>query len=252
MVHSSAERVVDLIDRPERFRDVQPMGEGNYWQIEGFLREQVADELHDYLLDSVEYERFNLADITAIWRGQRTLGDPYFGELLHRPGRASYPRVERCFELYSSSWMTSLLGQLLGFSVSFLRPPTPTKLELGDKIAPHDDMQEPLHCAAVVLNLSKGWKPDFGGATIVGEVDRIVRVPTPLDHAYQVHNWLLTEKQERLPVRFNSLLVLRLKPGVAHGVAEVTADRARLTMVSNFGRADGMNESQWHGQEWLD
>jgi Rps23 Pro-64 3,4-dihydroxylase Tpa1-like proline 4-hydroxylase len=148
--------------------------------------------------------------------------------------------------------MSSLLSGLLGFPVTFLRPPTPTRLELGDKIAPHDDMQEPLHCAAVVVNLSKGWRAEFGGSTIVGNVDRVERVPTPPDHPYQVHNWVLTERQEHLPVRFNSLLVLRLKTGVAHGVAEVRSQQARLTLVSNFGRPDGVSESQWHGQEWLD
>jgi hypothetical protein len=108
----------------------------------------------------------------------------------------------------------------------------------GDRICLHDDLSDPVHRVAIILNLSKNWRRSFGGNTIVGPVARIEDLPTPAEIPFQLKRWFLTPYRSVLTPRFNSLLVIAIEKGLAHGVSRVLVNRERLSLVSIFGCQD--------------
>jgi hypothetical protein len=70
-----------VVNAPQRFERYQPMGDRWVMRLDDFLRPEVAAAVHDELESGLAYERVELAEITRLWRGERELGDAYFGAL---------------------------------------------------------------------------------------------------------------------------------------------------------------------------
>jgi len=112
----------------------------------------------------------------------------------------------------------------------------------GDRICLHDDMSDPSHAVAVAYNLSAGWRAAWGGATVFGDVIDKRRVETPWDSPIELFEWRVGEAARYVP-RFNSLLVMWLDEGHAHGVEEVTSDEPRLSLIGIYARAESAGDN---------
>lgn len=225
-----------IVASPERFERVQPLGNRRYARFSNFLKPEVAEAVYQELSRGLRYERVDIAGITRLWRGERETGDAYFGLLLTQDGWHRSEAVQACYDLFAHPWLESVLSRIMGSPISFMRPATPYRMERGDRICMHDDLSDPLHRVAIVLNLSKNWQRTYGGNTIVGPVKRIEELPTPVEIPFQLQRWFLAPSKSVLTPRFNSLLVVAIEKGVAHGVTPIQADYPRLSLVSIYGR----------------
>ncbi|WP_285741602.1 2OG-Fe(II) oxygenase [Lentzea sp. NBRC 105346] len=204
-------------------------------RFEDFLPAVVADALELELADGLVYERVELGELTAQWRGRRPLGDVYFGPMQRRDGWSTATCVTDALAFFESAGFVEWLGRLAGEELEFLRPVTAYRLERGDRICLHDDMSDPDHAVSVAYNLSRDWTSVDGGCTIFGSVTGITPLPTPVDSPIPLQRWEITDEEVFVP-SFNSLLVMKLGQEFAHGVDEVTGSRPRLSLVGIYGR----------------
>jgi hypothetical protein len=129
----------------------------------------------------------------------------------------------------------SWLAQLVGHPLQTVKPPTLFRMERGDRIVRHDDvLDSPLNRVSVVLHLSKNWRREFGGNTVLGEVKRVENERFGKSEYFQ-HRWVFSAKRSVLMPAFNSLFVIQLKPGMAHGVTALRATACRVSIVSLYG-----------------
>jgi hypothetical protein len=200
-----------------------------------FLPPEMAAELRRELEDGIEYERVELGDMTRQWRAARPVGEGYFGSMLRRPGWHSRPAALVALEYFDSPDFVDWLSLVAGEELQFLRPVTAYKLGEGDRICLHDDMSDPSHAVSVAYGLSSGWRPEYGGATIFGDVTSVARVETPWDCPFELNRWEIAGTRRFVP-GFNSLLIMRLGTQYAHGVEEVTGSLPRLSVIGIYGR----------------
>lgn len=224
-----------IIASPERFDHVKPLGKQRYVKFTNFLQPDVAKAVHYELHDGLKYERVDYAGLSRQWRAERQLGDVYFGSLQTHEGWQTSEVVQACYDLFAHSWFEDLLSRLMGCPIVFLRPATPYRLEYDDRICLHDDLSDPCHHVSVVLGFTKDWRREYGGNTVIGEVTRIEDLPTPPEIPFQLRRWYLGRSRAVLMPEFNALTVMRLAPGLAHGVTPVRAHRVRLSLVSIYG-----------------
>jgi hypothetical protein len=222
---------------PERFSSLPHLGQRRYLRFPNFLRLEVAEALYQELCYGLKYERVNIANVTRQWRGERELGDAYFGNLQTREGWHTPELVNACYELFAHPWFVDLLSRIAGSSITFLRPATPYCLKNGDRICLHDDLSDSRHRISVVLSLTKNWRREYGGNTVIGQVLRTEELPTPPHIPFQLRRWFVGRSKSILTPRFNSLLVIRLGADVAHGVTQLQVSRPRLSLVNIYGAA---------------
>jgi hypothetical protein len=205
-------------------------------RVPDFLSSSVAEELHVELREGIEYERVELGELTSQWRAVRPVGDVYFGPMCRRPGWRTSTTVANAIESFESAPFVSWLSQIAGENLTFLRPMTAYRMVQGDRLCLHDDMSSPEHAVSVAYNLSPDWEPEWGGATIFGEVTGTTALPTPTDSPIDLREWHVTNEQRFVP-KFNSLLVMKLSTRFAHGVDQVLGNAPRLALVGIYGRA---------------
>ncbi len=210
--------------------------ERGFVQVERFLEPSFAGSLADALLQRLLYERVELGGITELWRGERTLGDAYFGELQWRERPA--PEATALDALLSGDWVRSLVSRVAGEPLQLMRPGTPYMMKQGDRICLHDDMSDPDHRLALVLNLTRGWTREDGGLTQVGQVASVEPIPTPPEVPFQLKRWSLKDGYAELVPTFNTLTLIRTNLSMAHGVSPITcAQKTRLSIVALYGSA---------------
>jgi hypothetical protein len=206
-------------------------------RVRDLLPAEVADDLRTELLHGVEYERVELANVTRQWRARRPLGDVYFGPMCRIPGWQTPAAVDVALAWFASDGFVSWLSAVAGEQLIFLRPVTAYRMERGDRLCLHDDMSEPFHAVSIAYNLSRGWRPGWGGQTQFGEVTAVTPLETPPECPIPLQEWHVT-KERRFAPEFNSLLIMALDHRYAHGVAEVTIDHPRLALVGIYGRPE--------------
>lgn len=205
-------------------------------RISNFLLAETAQALFDELRDGIEYERVELGDITRQWRAARPLGDVYFGAMKRKAGWTTSAAAAAALEWLESPGFVSWLSAAAGEELVFLRPPTAYRMDRGDRLCLHDDMSDPDHAISVAYNLSPGWRPELGGATMFGEVTAVTPLPTPADSPIDLRQWHIRDTRRFVP-EFNSMLVMRLDVKYAHGVEEVLGGKPRFAIVGIYGRA---------------
>lgn len=210
---------------------------GGAVRIENFFRQDVAQSLLQFLSLGLEYERVEYGDLTRQWRGRRPVGEEYFGSLVLRGGQQPDPVALEALEVFESAWFLSWLSELVDVDVCFLRPPTPYRLDPGDRVCLHDDMSDPSHAVSVALNLTHDWRAGDGGETRVGRVTGKQPVPTPADCPIDLHEWKVAPDSQLYPPVFNSILVLRLGHEFAHAVEPVRGNQSRYSVTTIYGRA---------------
>jgi hypothetical protein len=206
-------------------------------RVENFFRLDAAEALLRFLAHAVEYERVEYGDLTRLWRARRPLGEEYFGSLLTRDGYAPDPLATEALGVFESAWFLQWLSRLTGLEVSFLRPPTPYRLDPGDRICLHDDMSDPTHAVSVALNLTLDWRAGDGGETRVGRVTGKYSAPTPADCPIDLHWWEVASDSRLLAPVFNSILLLRLGYEFAHAVEPVRGGGSRYSVTTIYGHA---------------
>jgi 2-oxoglutarate-Fe(II)-dependent oxygenase superfamily protein len=219
-------------------------------RVADFFPAVVAEDLYHELLDGVEYERVELADVTRQWRARRPLGDVYFGAMRRSPAWQTPTTVDAALAWFESDAFVIWLSETVGEQLSFLRPVTAYRMERGDRLCLHDDMSDPTHAVSIAYNLSRGWRPCWGGQTRFGEVTAVTPLETPPDCPIPLQRWHVANECQFVP-EYNSLLVMRLDHRYAHGVAEVTVDRPRLALVGIYGRlaTESTIPNAPHGEE---
>jgi hypothetical protein len=206
-------------------------------RVENFFRQDVAQALLRFLAQVVEYERVEYGDLTRQWRGRRPVGEEYFGPLVSRNGHERDPVALEALAVFESAWFLGWLSELIGNDLCFLRPPTPYRLDPGDRICLHDDMSDPSHAVSVALNLTAGWREGDGGETRVGQVTGKQPVPTPADCPIDLYQWEVAPDNQLFAPVFNSILVLRLGYEFAHAVEPVRGNQSRYSVTTIYGRA---------------
>lgn len=193
-----------------------------YVRVLNFLDAEVAEGVYRELMEDQRYVRTDRSIGADKPTGYR-LG------ILKSVLQTLSPNVQRCCDLLTSADFRLWLSRLNGHPVQVSKPPTLFRMERGDRIERHDDVSDsPLNCISATLHLSKNWKREFGGNTVLGEVNRIDRVRLG---EYQGQHWVLSAKRSVLPPVFNSLNVITLKPGMAHGVTGIKARAYRVSIV---------------------
>ncbi len=221
---------------PRDLHAIPSFGDRSFVQLERFLEHSFASELADALLERLLFERVELGGITELWRGERTLGDAYFGQLQWRERPA--PEAAALDALLDGDWARALVSRVAGEPLQLMRPGTPYLMKQGDRICLHDDMSDPDHRLALVLNLTRGWTRQDGGLTLVGQVASVEPIPTPPEVPFQLKRWSLKEGHAELVPTFNTLTLIRTDLALAHGVSPIiSAEKSRLSIVALYGSA---------------
>jgi hypothetical protein len=206
-----------------------------YLRVRDFFRPEAAEALLVELRDGLEYERVDYSGVTRLWRAARPVGDVYFGDWVRKPGWHSSEVAVEALRVFESAWFVDWLRRVTGCPAAYLRPPTPYRLDSGDRICLHDDMSDPEHTISVAYNLTKDWAVGEGGETVVGDVKAKVPLPTPADSPIDLEEWQLSGDPDVLLPLFNSIVLLRLDTRFAHGVQPITGTRSRYSITTIYG-----------------
>jgi len=202
--------------------------------LNDFFITEFATSLHNELEKSIKYQLVNLNGVTKLSRGERELGDSYFGELLAKPTKEIIA-TKALLRLLESTEFLGFLSRIVEEELIFLRPGTPYLMQEGDKICIHDDMSDQIHTCAIVFNFTTNWKKSYGGNTIVGDVLREIDLETPPEVPFQLTKLYLKKGIKILTPRFNSCLIIKLKKGLGHGVSQLKTNKNRLSFVTIYG-----------------
>ncbi len=143
------------------------------------------------------------------------------------------PGVEECSNFLRGPSLLEWLGRLVGKKLKITRQPSPFRMKQGDCIVAHDDCTDyPSNRLSAVLHFSKAWRRQFGGNLIVGHVKRIETSPPSANGG---RRWVFSSNRSVVVPVFNSLVLIALKPGLAHKVTRVRGDNPRLTIVATYG-----------------
>jgi len=173
--------------------------------------------------------------VTRHWRGARPVGGVYFDPMLRRPGWQSPPLATAAIDWFESVRFLSWLSRVAGEELTFLRPVTAYRMGKGDRLCLHDDMSSPEHAVSVAYNVTRDWRPEWGGATLFGDVVGTTPLPTPPDSPIDLQRWHVVNERRYSPV-FNSLVVMALDTRFAHGVNEIIGDGQRFALVGIYSR----------------
>jgi hypothetical protein len=209
-----------------RFAAVRPIGARRYLRIDGFLTSNIAEAVYEELSADDNFERINAAR-----SGSPSLRS--FGALQMREGCCASESVQSCFGLFTHPWFENLVSQLIGEQVHCRRPPRAYRLSRGDRLEVHDDLFDRRHRASVVLSFAKGWRRSYGGNTLVG---RVARVEESQGSSATSCRWVLGTSNTLLTPRFNSLIIIPLRPDLAHAVTSVKANLQRISIASIYGK----------------
>jgi hypothetical protein len=193
-----------------------------YVRVLNFLDAAVAEGAYRELTEDQRYVRTDRSTAADKPTGYR-LG------ILKSVLQTLSPNVQGCCDLLTGADFLHWLSRLNGHPVQVSKPPTLFRMERGDRIERHDDVSDrPLNCISATLHLSKYWKREFGGNTVLGEVKRIDSVHLG---EYLGQRWVFSVKRSVLPPIFNSLNIIALKQGMAHGVTGIKAGAYRVSIV---------------------
>jgi hypothetical protein len=231
-----------VIAAPRRLEASPPVGNAAFLRIENFLTLDAAEALHNELVNGLCYERVQIGESTRQWRAEREPGNGHGGKLLTRPGWHTPEIVEECYAFFSSSWFEASVSRLLGRDVVCARSATPYRMTNGDAICAHDDMTDERHAASIVINLTKDWRREYGGNTVIGPVIRVEALPEDPFFPYPMQRLRLSHRRSVLTPRYNSMTVLRLAHGLAHRVTPVRGDGVRYSLTCMFRDAGGSDE----------
>lgn len=206
-----------------------------FLRVPDFFADDVAGEIHRELRDGIQYERVELGDVTRQWRAARPVGGVYFDPMLRLPGWRSSSVATAAIDWFDSDQFISWLSGVAGEPLMFLRPVTAYRMSKGDRLCLHDDMSAPEHAVSVAYNLSPDWRPEWGGATLFGDVTGTTDLPTPADSPIGLRQWHIINERRYHPL-FNSLIVMQLSTRYAHGVDEVLECNSRFALVGIYGR----------------
>jgi len=215
-----------IVSAPPRFAAVRPIGRRQYLRVDGFLTPDAAEAVYEELSADDNFERLNAAR-----SGSPSLRS--FGALQLREGRRAAEPIQSCFVLFTHPWFEDLISRLVGEQVRCLRPPRAYRLSRGDRLEVHDDLFDHRHRASVVLSFAKGWRRSYGGNTLVG---RVARVEESRGSSAINCRWVLSRSNTLLTPRFNSLIIIPLRPELAHAVTTVKANLPRISIASIYGR----------------
>jgi 2OG-Fe(II) oxygenase superfamily len=191
-----------------------------YVRVDGCFDETLAERTLSELKEDPRY--FRIGDELAKDYGQLQ----YWQEKLS-------PGVARCCAFLKSPSFLGWLTRLEGHKVQVTRQPSPFKMDLGDRIVPHDDCSDyPSNRFSVVLHFSKGWNRRFGGNTLIGKVKRI---ETMTSERGGKRRWIFSSQRSVVVPLFNSLVLIALRPSMAHAVTRVRVNHPRLTIIATYG-----------------
>lgn len=195
-----------------------------YGRVFDFLNAEIAEGAYQELMKDPRYQRTDkMAEPTGVGLGYLMSID-----------RSLSPKVQKCCEVLTSMDFLSWLTRLIEGPLQIARPPTLVRMERGDRVTVHDDiLNYPLNRVSVVLHLSKNWKRGFGGNTVVGPVKRVENLRFGTSEHLE-HRWVLSNKRSVLTPAFNSLLLIALRPGMAHGVTTLRSDACRVSITSVY------------------
>lgn len=203
-----------------------------YGRVFDFLNAEIAEGAYHELMEDSRYQRTDkMAEPTGVGLGY-----------LRSIDQSLSPKVQRCCEVLTNMGFRSWLTRLIGSPLQIARPPTLVRMERGDRVIMHDDvLNSPLNRVSVVLHLSKNWKRGFGGNTVVGPVERVENLGFGTGEHLE-HRWVLSNKRSVLTPTFNSLLLIALRPGMAHGVTTLRSDACRVSITCVYA-LDAQNVS---------
>lgn len=207
---------------PDELEASYHLTQKGYVRVLDFLDVEVAEAAYIELMEDQHYARTDRST-----RGNTSTG--YRLGILKSTFQKLSPNVQMCCDLLTSANFLSWLSRLSGQPLQVSKPPTLFRMERGDRIERHDDVSDhPLNRLSAVLHLSKNWKSSFGGNTVLGVVKRIDSVRLG---EYRGQSWVLSGKHSTLTPVFNSLNVIALKPGMAHGVTSIKVEACRVSIV---------------------
>lgn len=229
MVHNrkaSVENLCGDLSRIEKYWACNTLNRSAYFRIPNFIPTEIAEGAYAELLNDSRYVRTDhMPNPTGIGLG-----------ILKTHDQCLSTNVQKCCDLLTGNEFRSCLGACSGQTLQVVKPPTLFRMELGDRIVRHDDvLASPLNRISVVLHLSKNWKRQFGGNTVLGYVQRSEEVHSA-NSAYPQHRWVFSAKRSVLVPAFNSLMVIALRKGMAHAVTPVRAHAYRVSIVCLYGR----------------
>jgi Rps23 Pro-64 3,4-dihydroxylase Tpa1-like proline 4-hydroxylase len=198
-----------------------------YIRINDFLDTEVAEHAYTELIEDPRYIR--------VGEAAKTVDSPsYQLGILKSVNQSLSPNVQRCCDLLTGNAFRGWLSLLIGSPLRVVKPPSLFRMERGDRIERHDDISDqPLNRFSVVLHLSKNWKRNFGGNTVLGWVKR-VEYARVSENGYLDRRWVFSRQRSVLTPTFNSLTVIALRPGMAHDVTDIRVKAYRVSIVGLY------------------
>jgi len=143
------------------------------------------------------------------------------------------PAVESCCVFLRSRAFIRSLETLVSMPLRAAKEPALFRMQRSDSIEVHDDIcDDPLNRLSAVLHLSKDWKREFGGNLVIGRVQRIEIKES--SNGYSMRRWYFSNERSVLTPIFNSLMLILLRPGMAHGVTPIVVNCERLTIAATY------------------
>ena len=223
------------LSRLEKYSACDTLSQSAYFRVPNFLQTDIAEGAYAELINDPRYVRTDrMPKPTGIGLG-----------ILKSVDECLSANVQKCCDLLTSNEFRSCLAASIGQKLQVVKPPTLFRMELGDRIVRHDDvLATPLNRISVVLHLSRNWRRQFGGNTVLGHVQRLEEVPSAFSE-YPHHRWVFSAKRSVLIPTFNSLLVIALRKGMAHAVTPVRASAYRVSIVCLYGR-EANDTASWN------
>jgi hypothetical protein len=193
----------------------QAFGTELFVQIPDFLEPDLAEEAYRELRLEAPFTK-----------------TPGLGFLELNPNSKLPRHLQICSDILTGPDFLEWLSDWAGEEVRPQKSPAFFRMEDGDRIDVHDDISHaPLSRLSGVLHLSKDWKREYGGNTVVGATKKKHTVDTEYG---PMTEWIFGSKRSVLVPKFNCMTVLRLRSGLAHGVTQVVGPRPRLSIVEHY------------------
>ncbi len=189
--------------------------------LKRFLRRQVADESYQFLAHEAKYRKIHrLHSVPVNETSEELWHEAEESDRVYRIGRLAGVRPEfrlspnlvgylKLCAVVSDSRFGAFLEEITGTVLDRLASPHVNAFEVGDCLTVHDD-NVGRRRLAVIIYLSKGWDPGFGGA---------------------LH--MIDGEEEKIEAQYNSFVVFDVTAENRHFVAPVEAsagERLRLAL----------------------
>lgn len=130
--------------------------------LPNFLKEEFAESCYNDLRYNMIFEDHIYGNLTNILTAKKEIRKAYSKDFIRKKAviKNKY-NPDDVYEMFESKEFISIISQIVGEEIFFLRPPNPYKFKEGTHLCLHDDMSHPQNAYEIVINFTKNWKKNM-------------------------------------------------------------------------------------------